>query len=703
MAEPIVRKFVIDTAESEQNLKELNTQINATSSSVTQGAQSLNQVAAAEDNVAASSKSLKAQLRELQAQLAATDPNSEKYRELAAAAGQVKDQIKDAAEAVGTQAGGAFERVSGSLGLVTSRIASLDFTGAAEGAKLLAQNIGQVKFDDIANGLKGLADGFLSIGRSLIQNPIFLIGAALAAVVIYWEELDTAIKGLNPELQRTTALSKSLNDEINKQSESVGKQVSQINALFNAVQDQTKADEERKAALEAIQTLYPDVFANQNVDINNTDALTNAKLTLVKAIEAEAKANAAKVLIEQQYAKQFELQLKIQEQQLKVTNAQIDADKVRTFKKSEFESGQEFAAQGIAAQSALESAKSELNDLQQELANNAKNIADIEKVVGDTIVTQAINTAQAKKTENKKVVDDKKKLNDEEKRDEEKLAKELIDIRRKNAELSAAISKKILEDSKKKTDTPELTDYDAQLSAQRELQQLQIALMEEGTAKEIALVDLKYMKMRDAAQGNAEQLKIIAQLNANEVAAIEEEAARKRKAYEFAVQDAKLQAASDALGAINGLVSAFAKGDERRAKAAFKVQKALSIAQATVDTYKAANAIFYAAAANPATVLFPAQPFIAAGVAIASGLANVATIAQQQFQGGTSPGANNETAPNLPGDTGGGSQPAQFNPLAASFLDQRQEQITPRAYVLAGDVASAAEVRENVADLARIG
>jgi len=168
------------------------------------------------------------------------------------------------------------------------------------------------------------------------------------------------------------------------------------------------------------------------------------------------------------------------------------------------------------------------------------------------------------------------------------------------------------------------------------------------------------------------------------------------------VQDAKLQATSDALGAINGLVAAFAKGDEKRAKQAFKIQKAVSIAQATVDTYKGANAIFASAAANPATVLFPAQPFIAAGVAIASGLANVATIAQQQFQGGTPP-ANNETPPNLPGDGGGGSQPAQFNPLESLFLQERPEQLTPRAYVLAGDVASAAEVRENVADLARIG
>ncbi len=147
MAEPIVRKFVIDTTESEQNLKELNVQINATSTAINSGAQSFENVAAAEDEVVTSTKSLKAQLRELQAQLANTEPDSAKYRELSQAAGELKDKMQDAAQAVGTQAGGAFERVSGSLGLVTSRITSLDFTGAAEGAKLLAQNITQIDLD----------------------------------------------------------------------------------------------------------------------------------------------------------------------------------------------------------------------------------------------------------------------------------------------------------------------------------------------------------------------------------------------------------------------------------------------------------------------------------------------------------------------------------------------------------------------------
>ncbi len=74
------------------------------------------------------------------------------------------------------------------------------------------------------------------------------------------------------------------------------------------------------------------------------------------------------------------------------------------------------------------------------------------------------------------------------------------------------------------------------------------------------------------------------------------------------------------------------------------------------------------------------------------------------FQGGGNPGGggNNDSVPNLP-DGGGGSQPAQFNPLASSFLQERPEQLTPRAYVLAGDVASQQEVRIKVEDLARIG
>jgi len=208
MADTIVKSFVIDTTESEQNLKELNTQINATSAAINQGAQSFDNVAVAQEEVVTSSKSLKAQLRELQAQLAATDPDSAKYRELAQAAGELKDKIQDAAQAVGTQAGGAFERVGGSLGLVTSRIANLDFEGAAEGAKQLAANIGQVKPGDITKGIQGIGSALASVGKALLTNPIFLIGAAIAAAVVYSEELLSLIDGVTDAEQEALNVQK---------------------------------------------------------------------------------------------------------------------------------------------------------------------------------------------------------------------------------------------------------------------------------------------------------------------------------------------------------------------------------------------------------------------------------------------------------------------------------------------------------------
>ena len=176
MAEPIVRTFEIDTSKSEQNLKQLGT---------------------AFDSADNAGKSLKGQLRELQQQLANTDPQTQKYRDLSKAAGELKDKIQDAAQAVGTQAGGAFERVSGSLGLVTSRLASLDFEGAAEGAKLLAQNITDIKPGDIAKGIQGIGSAFASIGKALLTNPIFLIGAAIAAAVVYADELLSLIDGVS--------------------------------------------------------------------------------------------------------------------------------------------------------------------------------------------------------------------------------------------------------------------------------------------------------------------------------------------------------------------------------------------------------------------------------------------------------------------------------------------------------------------------
>jgi len=685
MAEPIVRSFVIDTTESEQNLKELNVQINATDAAINQGAQAFENVAAAEQEVVTSSKSLKAQLRELQAQLAATDPDSAKYRELAAAAGELKDQISDAAQAVGTQAGGAFEKVGGSLGLVTSRIASLDFTGAAEGAKLLAQNITDIKPGDIANGIKGIGSALGSIGKALLTNPIFLIGAAIAGAIVYAEELLSLIDGVTDaetealDIQKErAALAKEQVDLISQQEETLKrqglteKQITdlKLQALHTAILEQQavvettriQAEGQIKAAernAKYLQTFLDFVtfpqrklaeffegFVNGSIEVLNKLGLGIEKIDVASVFDDVNNFIVKKIFDPEQERKDQEKIVKEAEKTLISLNNQRDAI--------------------LNAQDAKEKAAAQ--KAADEKAKAAKDAADAQ-LKAEQEVSDLLNQLYE---ENAKEFEDAEK---------QKTAA---------AELEAAKRLKAEE------------DYDAAITALRAEQDLKNLTQDQ---QEIIAIDNKYLALREKAiQAGQSTLEVDA---AYKTALEEQEvnSAERRKQTEQAVQDAKLASISQSLTAVSGLVGAFAKGDERRAKQAFKIQKAISIAQATVDTYKGANAIFASAAANPATILFPAQPFIAAAAAIAGGIANVATIAQQQFQGGSSGGGGggSENAPSLPGDGGGGAQPAQFNPLAASFLQDRPEQITPRAFVLAGDVASQQEVRQKVEDLARIG
>ncbi len=133
---------------------------------------------------------LKKDLRELKDQLAeATDP--QQMAELAAKAGELSDKISDANEKIGVFAAGTpFEKTNNALGLMGSQLASLDFEGAAESAKSFAvatkgitrEQIGE-QFKSLGGVIGGLTKGFLTLGKAILLNPIFLIGAAIAAVV----------------------------------------------------------------------------------------------------------------------------------------------------------------------------------------------------------------------------------------------------------------------------------------------------------------------------------------------------------------------------------------------------------------------------------------------------------------------------------------------------------------------------------------
>lgn len=158
----------------------------------------------------------------------------------------------------------------------------------------------------------------------------------------------------------------------------------------------------------------------------------------------------------------------------------------------------------------------------------------------------------------------------------------------------------------------------------------------------------------------------------------------RRRIAEEKLKKYKIQAAYDGLSAISNLVGAFAGKSEKQQKRAFEIQKAISIAQAVIDTYRAANA-----ALATGSTINPAFGIISAATAIATGLANVAVIAKQKWQ---SPSAlsggsgGRETSPNL----SQGSQSPNLNVIQygqQSQLAQLQQQPI-QAYVVSGEITS---------------
>jgi hypothetical protein len=133
------------------------------------------------------------------------------------------------------------------------------------------------------------------------------------------------------------------------------------------------------------------------------------------------------------------------------------------------------------------------------------------------------------------------------------------------------------------------------------------------------------------------------------------------------------------------------------AKKGFQIAKALGIAQATISTIEGTQNAFTTASASPITTAFPAYPFIQAGIAAAAGIARIASIRAQQFNGGGNvpkPTANG-------GGGGGGATPAPAVDL--SFLNQGSNKAQPlQAYVLATNVSSAQEAEQKIKDQSKI-
>lgn len=209
--------------------------------------------------------------------------------------------------------------------------------------------------------------------------------------------------------------------------------------------------------------------------------------------------------------------------------------------------------------------------------------------------------------------------------------------------------------------------------------------------------DLEELERLKATE--AEKQKVI-EFYSDKKKKVKDEEAKFEKMLQKQVSDANLQVASQALGAVSQLV-----GENTAAG------KAAAIAATTIDTYLGAQKA-YTSQLIPGDPTSPIRAAIAAGVAVAGGLANVAAIVKTKTpgpSGGAASGGGAPTAPPIP----------NFNPEAAlaggaAADDDVANQVTlgeqtgstgpgvVRAYVVSDEMTTQQEADAKINDLARL-
>lgn len=156
------------------------------------------------------------------------------------------------------------------------------------------------------------------------------------------------------------------------------------------------------------------------------------------------------------------------------------------------------------------------------------------------------------------------------------------------------------------------------------------------------------------------------------------------------------QATTDSLTTLSNLAQLFAGKDKESQKRAFNIQKAVSVAQATIDTYKGATAALASGSA-----INPVYGFASAAAVVTAGLLNVKKILSQKFEGG---GDTSSTSVQPPSTTVNEPQPQLANAdttLTSSIGNGKGNY--GKVYVVDSEITAKQNATANTLSIATVG
>jgi hypothetical protein len=518
--------------------------------------------------------------------------------------------------------GSKYEQVSNSLGEIGAGLRDMDFDRVTNGAKLFAQTSKSITFKDAIGSLKQMGSAFVSIGKTILTNPLFLIVAVVGSII-------AAVIALLDELGILKVIFKAVGDAI-------GWVIQQLKDFLDwiGLTDYAAEESARKQA-EAQEKIAASHEAKREKVTDSYDH------------EIRLAGIAGENTVELERQKQYAI--------IETSRAQIDALRLQ-----------------------MESMKA-AGDLTKEKAD------EIRKAIGD-LRTGIREASQEIQVINATEVADNKAANEKKAADNKAAAKAAADRRKQDKADRLAASRAIQDAELDLIKDAQLKEYEenrikyerliADTLANEKLlkgekDKLAFALKQQQLAAELAL-DKKYLDEKLAAEKEAsdkknelvetqkqavitaaeELAKKNEEINAAEVKQAEEKAAEKA-AIEQNYRDSVVALSEGIFAISNSLGKQDEKSKEERAKRQFNIQKAMNLAMAVIDGHKAITASL---AQSPIAIGPVPSPAGIASLtfAIATTAANIAKIASAKYGGGASGGGGGAA----PGGGGGGAMPS---------------------------------------------
>jgi hypothetical protein len=238
---------------------------------------------------------------------------------------------------------------------------------------------------------------------------------------------------------------------------------------------------------------------------------------------------------------------------------------------------------------------------------------------------------------------------------------------------------------------------EAEIARINEINQIRVGLIRGAEQQATAALEMEYNEKFRLAQGDAEK-----------IVALEEEKQKKLKEIKHTALMGELQMTSDALGALMALNDALPKKTEQQARRSFAINKALQLAQATINGVQSVMT----ALADP-TLVGPAR-YVAASIAGVTAAANIAKIAQTKFEPNQTSAAGGGGGGNLGSFTqsGGGQPPegltaqnnvTQLNPDGTVAGQGMTQQGAMKAYVVESESRAVTERINKLSNNSKIG